>query len=70
MFEELQKIGPSYDYFPEPTKSILVIPPEMVDRATEYLQDHHFKITTGSRDTLEISSDPEVAAKNMSKIRY
>jgi hypothetical protein len=39
----------NFGYFPEPTKSILVVPPEMVDRATEYLQDLHFKITTGSR---------------------
>jgi hypothetical protein len=61
MFEELQKIGPAYStvpsaygYFPEPSKhpskSILVVPPSvMVERATEYFQDLHFKITTGSR---------------------
>ena len=49
MFEELQKIGPAFGYFPEPTKSILVVPPAMVERATEYFRDHHFKITTGSR---------------------
>ena len=49
MFEELQKIGPAYGYFPEPTKSILVVPPAMVELAKEYFHDHEFKITTGSR---------------------
>jgi hypothetical protein len=49
MFEELQEIGPAYGYFPEPTKSILVVQPEMVDQATEYFQNLNFKITTGSR---------------------
>ncbi len=48
-FEELQKIGPAYGYFPEPTKSILVVPPAMVELAKEYFHDHEFKITTGSR---------------------
>ena len=49
MFEELQKIGPAYGYFPEPSKSILVVPPAMVERAKEYFRDLHFKVTTGSR---------------------
>jgi hypothetical protein len=46
------------------------VPQETVDWAKEYFHDRHFKITAGSRDTLKVLSDPEVAAKNMAKMRY
>ena len=41
--------GPGRGYFPEPTKSILVVKPQSVERATALFQHLGFKIVTGTR---------------------
>ena len=48
-FELLVSEGPARGYFPEPTKSILVVQPENVERATAALSHLGFTICTGAR---------------------
>ena len=48
-FRDLQLKGPARGYFPEPTKSILVVSEHNVPRATEYFRGMGMKIVTGSR---------------------
>ena len=48
-FNFLMMEGPARGYFPEPTKSILVVQPENVDRAKEALSHLGFSIVTGAR---------------------
>ena len=46
-FRDLQLKGPARGYFPEPTKSILVVSEQNVPRATEYFRGIGMKIVTG-----------------------
>ena len=46
-FEQLQELGPSRGYFPEPTKSILVVQGHTKELAASYFKDLKFKVTTG-----------------------
>ena len=46
---KLREVGPGRGYFPEPTKSILVVKPLSVERATALFQHMGFKIVTGTR---------------------
>jgi hypothetical protein len=45
----LQEISPSYGYFPEPDKSILVVKDHNNERAKAYFEDLGFKVVRGSR---------------------
>ena len=47
-FRDLQLKGPARGYFPEPTKSILVVLEQNVPRATEYFRGMGMQIVTGS----------------------
>ena len=47
-FQDLQARGPPRDYFPELTKSILVVAPRNVARAEELFRVVLMKIVTGS----------------------
>jgi hypothetical protein len=48
-FCKLEEIGPSYGYYPEPSKSILVVPQHNLEAAREAFPDFGFKVTTGNR---------------------
>ena len=45
----MQTRGPPRGYFPDPTKSILVVPPRNVPREDEFFREMGAKIVTGSR---------------------
>jgi hypothetical protein len=47
-FERLQVIGPSYGYYPEPDKSILIVRPENEANAKIEFSDFGYKVMTGS----------------------
>ena len=49
VFSLLQTIGPARGYFPELTKSILVVKPAMVERAKTHFNHLGFTILTGTR---------------------
>ena len=46
---DLQVWGPSRGYYPEPTKSILVVAPGNVSRAEEHFRGFRIKVVTGHR---------------------
>jgi hypothetical protein len=48
-FERLQVIGPSYGYYPEPDKSILIVRPENKANAKIEFADLGFKVMMGSQ---------------------
>jgi hypothetical protein len=48
-FCKLQEIGPHYEYYPEPTKSILIVPQHNLEAARITFADFNFKVTMGSR---------------------
>ena len=48
-FKLLQLWGPDRGYFLEPTKSILVVKPHSVERATARFAHLGFQLTTGAR---------------------
>jgi hypothetical protein len=48
-FTRLKEIGPNYGYFPEPSKSILIVPQHSFEHASSVFADLGFKVTTGSR---------------------
>ena len=48
-FLKLLEIGPKYGYFPEPSKSILVVPGHNLESAKLAFPDFNFKVQTGSR---------------------
>ena len=48
-FESLKKLGPARGYFPEPSKSILVVREANLAAAQAALGDLGFRITTGNR---------------------
>ncbi|WP_288993061.1 hypothetical protein, partial [uncultured Marinobacter sp.] len=48
-FAKLQEIGQHYGYYPEPTKSILIVSHENLPAATAAFKDLEFTITTGNR---------------------
>jgi hypothetical protein len=48
-FLRLQEIGPAYGYFPEPSKSILIVQAHNRTRARSTFDDLGFKVQTGSR---------------------
>ena len=48
-FRYLQLKGPARGYFPEPTKSILVVSEHSVPRAKEYFRGMGVQVVTGSR---------------------
>ena len=49
LFRDLQLKGPARGYFPEPTKSILVVSEKNVPRAKEYFRRMGVQVVTGSR---------------------
>jgi hypothetical protein len=48
-FEKLEEIGPHYGYYPEPSKSILIVPQKNLAAAQIAFEGHEFTITAGSR---------------------
>ena len=48
-FRDLQLRGPARGYYPEPTKSILVVAETNVSRAKEYFRGMGIQVVTGSR---------------------
>ena len=48
-FRDLQLKGPARGYFPEPTKSILVVSEKNVPRANTFFRGMGVKVVTGSR---------------------
>ena len=48
-FRDLQLRGPARGYYPEPTKSILVVAKRNVPRAKEYFRGMGFQVVTGNR---------------------
>jgi hypothetical protein len=54
-FEALQEKGPCRGYFPEPSKSILILQEHNKEAAEESFKDFGFTVVTGSA-TLEASS--------------
>jgi hypothetical protein len=48
-FRKLQEIGPYYGYYPEPSKSILIVPQKNLVAAQAAFKDFEFTITTGNR---------------------
>ena len=57
-FENLQSISPAYDYFPEPSKTILVVQSSDLLMANDLFHDLGIKVITGSHflgGLLEIS---------------
>ena len=48
-FRDLQLKGPARGYFPEPTKSILVVSEKNVPRANAFFRGMGVKVVTGSR---------------------
>ena len=47
-FQDLQARGPARGYYPEPTKSILVVVPGNVDRAEEHFRWIGIQVVTGN----------------------
>ena len=48
-FQDLQAWGPAWGYYPEPTKSILVVAPGNVARAEEHFRRLGMRVLTGHR---------------------
>jgi hypothetical protein len=48
-FTRLQEIGPNYGYFPEPSKSIIVVASHNLEKAKHEFKDLGFKVVTGTR---------------------
>ena len=48
-FQDLQTRGPARGYYPEPTKSILVVAPGNVARAKEHFSGLGIRVVTGHR---------------------
>jgi hypothetical protein len=47
-FQKLEEIGPNFGYFPEPSKSILVVRQHNLEAAQQAFPDFEFKVTTGN----------------------
>jgi hypothetical protein len=48
-FRRLQEIGPNYGYFPEPSKSILIVPQHNLEAAQVAFPEFQFEVRTGHR---------------------
>ena len=48
-FEELLNRGPAYGYFPEPSKTVLVVGPSDIQQASELFADLGIKVVSGGR---------------------
>jgi hypothetical protein len=48
-FRGIQEIGPSYGYFPFPSKSILIVPQHNLEAAQTAFPEFQFEVRTGSR---------------------
>jgi hypothetical protein len=47
-FKKLQEYGPKYDYFPEDSKSILIVRDHNVERAKKFVANMDFTIKSGN----------------------
>ena len=48
-FQKLLKVGPSYGYYPEPSKSFIVVNANFPDEAQSLFDDLHVNIVTSQR---------------------
>jgi hypothetical protein len=48
-FVRLKEIRPNFGYYPESSKSILIVPQHNYDAALDYFSDLTFTVTTGLR---------------------
>ena len=46
LWDEICRIGPKYGYFPEPSKSWLIVKSELLHLAQKIFKDSNIKITT------------------------
>ena len=73
VFDEIEEIfnlllskGPARGYFPEPTKSILVVKPAMVEQVKACFNHLWFQVTTG---TIYLGVFVEIPADKLSHIQ-
>ena len=59
-FRDLQERGLARGYYPEPTKSILVVAPGNVARAEEHFRGLVIRVVTGHRDLGGLIGDADV----------
>jgi len=52
LWDEICRTGPKYGYFPEPSKSWLIVKPKNLDLAREIFNDSQIKVTTDGRKHL------------------
>ena len=58
-FDKLMKIGPAFGYFPEPTKSLLVVKEPLISQANALFSDLGIKIATSGRLLGSVVGDHE-----------
>jgi len=67
-WKELLEVGPKYGYYPNPSKSILVVKdPQMMDEAKALFGDFNMQITSGTRHLGAVLGNTEVKEQYVTK---